>query len=92
MAVTLPNHLERQLRELIEQGTFEDPEDVLEHAFALLSEESRNTRLKAALAESAQDVAEGRTAPLTPELITRLTAEAAEMVRKGVRPDPDVAF
>jgi len=87
-----PNHLERQINHLIESGSFANPDEVLEHALALLSEEHRRERLQRALDESAADIAAGRTAELTPELVDRIKAEGRRRVREGRRLDPDVDF
>lgn len=92
MAMTLSHDLEEQVKEIMSHGDYADAEDVLGHALSLLAEEERVTRLHAALDESQADIEAGRVSRLTPDLIADINAEADEMFRSGIVPDPNVAF
>jgi Arc/MetJ-type ribon-helix-helix transcriptional regulator len=94
MAMTLSHDLEEQIKEIMSRGDYADAEDVLGlgHALSLLAEEERVTRLHAALDESQADIEAGRVSRLTPDLVADINAEAEEMFRSGVVPDPNVAF
>jgi Arc/MetJ-type ribon-helix-helix transcriptional regulator len=92
MAMTLSHDLEEQVKEIMSHGDYADAEDVLGHALSLLAEEERVTRLHAALDESQADIEAGRVSRLTSDLIADINAEAEEMFRGGVVPDPNVAF
>lgn len=92
MAMTLPPNLSEQVEEIMSRGNYADAEEVISHALALLADEERFVELKAVIDASAEDVAQGRVSRLTPELIAGINAEAEEMFRRGVVPDPNVTF
>lgn len=89
MAMTLPPNLSEQVEEIMSRGNYADAEEVISHALALLADEERFVELKAVIDASAEDVAQGRVSRLTPDGIN---AEAEEMFRRGVVPDPNVTF
>jgi len=91
MAVTLPPKLAMQVQQFVDRGDYADTEDVLEHALSLLAEEDEKiARVRAALDESAADIAAGRTFELSDELIESIKAGAREMLREGRALNPDV--
>lgn len=55
------------------------------------ADDSKIVRLARALEAGEADIAAGRTAPYTPELLAGIEKEARRRARKGRKPNPDVA-
>ena len=79
---------EALIRELIEQGDFDDPEAVVDEALRVLMERERFARLKAAIAIGLEQDARDQVVQWTPDFLDRLKREAAENVHLG-RPCKD---
>jgi putative addiction module CopG family antidote len=90
MEIILTPEAEAVVRQKVADGRFASADEVVDAAVKLLDERDRWEYLRALLRETEQQVQEGKTMEWTPELRQRLRDEAAEMVRKGIPPDPDV--
>lgn len=90
MDVTLSPETEAMVRQKVADGRFASADEVIEAAVTLLEAHDRFERLRASLIEAEEQMRAGKTLEWTTELRQRLRAEAAEMVRQGIPPDPDV--
>ncbi len=90
MSITLSPRAAAMVQERLESGRYASADEVIEAAVTLLEARERFDRLRASLVEAEEQVRQGKTMEWTPELRQRLRDEAAEMVRKGIPPDPDV--
>jgi putative addiction module CopG family antidote len=88
VSIQLSPEAEALIRELIERGDYEDPEEVVDEALGALMERNQLARLKAAIAVGDEQAARGQIVPWTPDSLDRLKREAAENVRLG-RPFKD---
>lgn len=90
MEITLTPETEAVVRQKVADGKYASAADVVQAAVRLLDDQDRLAYLRRLVDEADQQVREGKTMEWTPELRQRLREEAAEMVRQGVPPDPDV--
>lgn len=90
MEITLTPEAEAVVRQKLADGKFASADEVVAAAVTLLEARDRFERLRASLIEAEEQVRQGKTLEWTPDLRQRLRDEAAEMVRKGIPPDPDV--
>jgi antitoxin ParD1/3/4 len=91
MSVTLTPHLESLVRRKIETGLYPDAETVMEEALRLLDERDRRLQwLRAAVAESDEQIARGEGIPYTDELLNEIDREVDERFVRGDLPSPDV--
>jgi antitoxin ParD1/3/4 len=90
MSITLSPRAAAMVQERLESGRYASADEVIEAAVTLLEARERFDRLRESLIEAEEQVRQGKTMEWTPELRQRLRDEAADMVRKGIPPDPDV--
>ena len=90
MVVTLSPDLEAAIRRRVDAGLYEDAEAVVREALRVLQMYERIEALRASLVEGNERIERGEGIPWTPELMDSLGREAAELVRRGHRPSPDV--
>lgn len=90
MAITLSPETEAMVRQKVAAGRFASADEVIQAAVMLLDDHDRLEYLRRLVDEADQQVRDGKTMEWTPELRQRLRAEAEEMVRQGIPPDPDV--
>ena len=90
MTIQLTPQLESIVKSLVESGDYHDQDEVIAEAILLLDDEQKLRVLRAALAEAEEEIARGECEEWTPELRTRLSAEARQMVAEGRKPNPDV--
>ncbi len=91
MDVRLSPRWEAMIRAKIDNGTVRDASDVVGEALRLMEERDRLDRFRAAIAVGDAQAARGEVVDWTPDLIERLTHEAAEEERLGVPIHDDVA-
>ena len=90
MEITLTPETEAVVRQKVVDGKFASAAEVVQAAVRLLDDQDRLEYLRRLVDEADQQVREAKTLEWTPELRQRLRAEAEEMVRQGIPPDPDV--
>jgi antitoxin ParD1/3/4 len=90
MTVTLSPELEASIRQKVDAGHYQDADAVVRAALRALEAHERLEALRASLVEGNEQIERGEGIPWTPELMDRLGREAAELVRRGHRPHPDV--
>ena len=90
MSITLSPRAAAMVQERLESGRYASADEVIEAAVTLLEARERFDRLRESLIEAEEQVRQGKTMEWTPELRQRMRDEAADMVRKGIPPDPDV--
>jgi putative addiction module CopG family antidote len=87
MSIELPRRIAALLQEKVDSGLYASVDEAIDAAVRLLDEhDRRRQRLRAAIAEGEA----GEAIPWTPELTERLSREAEEMTRQGLKPHPDV--
>lgn len=90
MPITLSPQLEAFVIEKVESGPYEDAEAVVREALMLLDDRDRLNRLRASIQEAEAQIDRGEYYQWSPELWEQILAEGDEMVRRGIKPDPDV--
>ena len=88
MSIQVSPKAEALIRELIENGDYDDPEAVVDEALRVLIERDKLERLKVLIAIGVEQHARGQVVPWTPDSLDRLKREAAEDIRLG-RPFKD---
>ena len=88
MSIQVSPKAEALIRELIENGDYDDPEAVVDEALRVLMERNKLERLKELIAIGDEQAARGQVVPWTPDFLDRLKREAAEDIRLG-RPFKD---
>ena len=83
MSIQLSPEAEALIRELVENGDYDDPEAVVDEALRVLMERDKLERLKALIAIGDEQAARGQVVPWTPDYFDRLKGEAAELARSG---------
>jgi hypothetical protein len=78
------------VQRIVDQGRYADVETAWADAARLLDEQDYNRELQEKLQEAMEQVERGEVFPWTRELSQQVFEEAMEMVRLGIRPDPDV--
>ena len=81
MSMPLSPEAEALIRELIENGDYDDPEAVVDEALRALMERDKLERLKELIALGDEQAARGQFVPWTPDFLDRLKREAVEDVR-----------
>lgn len=74
---------EALIRELIENGDYDDPETVIDEALGALLERDQFARLRDEIAIGVEQHARGQVVPWTPDFLDRLKREADVLVRSG---------
>ena len=87
MSVTLPPEVEARILERVESGRYSDAGEVVAEALQRLEEHERLEHLRALLEVGRQDE---ELVTYTPELMDDIYSRAAERLRRGEEPSPDV--
>jgi putative addiction module CopG family antidote len=87
MSVTLTPEHEAMIQERIASGRYRDAQEVIGDALRLLEEHERLQHLRALLEVGQQD---DDLVTYTPELMDDIYRQAAERLRRGEEPSPDV--
>jgi hypothetical protein len=74
----------------VDQGLYPDLETAWAEAARLLDEQDYVRDLREKLREAEEQIERGEYELWTPDLSKRILEEAKELVRLGIRPDPDV--
>jgi putative addiction module CopG family antidote len=91
MSVTFPADVEAKVSQMVESGRYKDSAEALREAVTLLEERDRRLEwLRAAIAQSDDQIARGEGIPYTRELLEDIDREVDERIRRGDRPSPDV--
>lgn len=83
MTVHLGPQLEARIQRHIEDGPYNDADDVVGTALRLLEERDQLVSLKSAIAVADEQIARGEVVEWTPDMMDRLKREASENVAMG---------
>ena len=87
MTIHFPADVEAAIQLMVERGQFQDTDE----AVNLLEERNRRLEwLRAAIAESDEQVERGEFSIMTPELMDEIEAEVEERFLRGEMPNSDV--
>ena len=90
MVVTVSPETEALIRKKVESGQYQSADDVIAAAMELLDARDRRDYLRGLLREAEEEFRNGDVVEWTPELHRQWFQEAAERVKSGAQPDPDV--